>query len=244
MDKKIRCLIVDDEPYARQLLEDYIAKLPFLQLQGSCINGLEALNMLREHPVDLLLLDINMPEVSGISLLQTLTHPPKVIFTTAFSDYAVQGFELDAVDYLLKPITFDRFMKAINKATSLLVSTPPSELSQVDKEIPPEHIFLKEGSRFIKLNLADILYIEGMKDYASIITKEGKTVCLQRLKKLQEQLPSTNFVRIHNSYIINMQNISTVYRHKVEIGEKTIPVGETYRQRFLSYLQTHNIAFE
>ncbi|MTI32101.1 LytR/AlgR family response regulator transcription factor [Xanthovirga aplysinae] len=244
MERKLRCLIVDDEPYARQLLEEYVNKLPFLQLQGSCINAFEAMKVLQGQPVDLLLLDINMPEISGITLLRTLPKPPKVIFTTAFSDYAVEGFELDAVDYLLKPITFDRFLRAINKASTHLESMPLTDTSSSSKVSDQEHIFLREGSRFIKLNLNDILFIEGMKDYASIHTKQGKIVCLQRLKNLEEQLPSFDFIRIHNSYIISMQNVSAVYRHKVDIGDKTISVGETYRQRFLSYLRTHSISFE
>jgi DNA-binding LytR/AlgR family response regulator len=155
----------------------------------------------------------------------------------------VQGFELNATDYLLKPVTFDRFLKAVNKATVQLAATVmPQPLPAGAESRVPENIFLKEGSRFIRLALSDILYVEGLKDYVRIQTcSQGEIVSLQRLKDMEEQLPATRFIRIHNSYIINIEQANRLYRQKVEIGAKSIPVGETYRQRFLDFLRQHNI---
>ncbi|MDX5482818.1 MAG: response regulator transcription factor [Hymenobacteraceae bacterium] len=239
MEMKYSCLIVDDEPMARKLLQEYVQKLPFLQLNASCASALEAMQQLQQHRVDLLFLDINMPEVSGITLLRTLSQKPKVIFTTAFSEYAVQGFELDATDYLLKPITFDRFLKAVSKATSAAAHAPVAVPVAAEQ---PESLFLREGSKVIRLPLHDILYIEGLKDYVSIYTRsQGKVVSLQRLKHLEEQLPPGRFIRIHNSYIIHVEQVDSLYRQKVLVGERSIPVGDTYRQRFLDFLRLRDI---
>lgn len=243
MEQTCRCLIVDDEPMARQLLQEYVQKVPFLQLHATCASALEALQRLREVPIDLLFLDINMPEVSGISLLRTLAHPPKVVFTTAFSEYAVQGFELDAADYLLKPITFDRFLKAVSKATAQApapVTAPAASVAPAQPE--QDSIFLREGTKVVRLTLSDILFVEGLKDYVSIHTRsQGRVVSLQRLKQLEEQLPACSFVRVHNSFIINVEQVDVLHRQKVKYGEKAIPVGETYRQRFLEFLKQRNI---
>ncbi|PRY00364.1 LytTR family two component transcriptional regulator [Pontibacter ummariensis] len=242
MENKYRCLIVDDEPLARQLLQEYVQKVPFLQLQGACAGAMEALRQLGEKSVDLLFLDINMPEVSGLTLLRTLPHPPKVIFTTAFSEYAVQGFELNAADYLLKPITFDRFLRAVNKIVAPSSTSHSSVPATATGPVNPESLFLREGSRFIRINPRDIRYIEGLRDYVSIQTRsQGRIVCLQRLKGMEEQLPADRFIRVHNSYIINIEEVDALYRHKVHYGDKEVPVGETYRQRFNEFLRLRSI---
>src|SRR5687768_3476082 len=183
------CLIVEDEPLARNLLTEYVKKVSFLNLVKACSNPMEALDVLRTNTIDILFLDIQMPEITGITLLKILQKKPMVILTTAYSEYALESYELDVVDYLLKPITFDRFLKAVDKASQRIttpVTSQPAE--KLSSETSPDFVFVKDGTKLVKINLDDILYVEGLKDYVTIHTKAQKIVTLQRLKSLEMQL--------------------------------------------------------
>lgn len=231
------CLIVDDEPLARNLLSEYVRKIPYLKLQGTCSNPLEALELLRNHPVDLLFLDIQMPEITGITLLKTLHKKPLVILTTAYSEYALESYELDVVDYLLKPITFERFLRAVDKASQRISATPEKKISEQSQSF----IFVKDGTKLVKVRLDDILYIEGLKDYVTIHTRQQKIVTLQRLKALEDQLPADQFIRIHHSFIISVGAIDAVHKSEVQIGKVTIPVSDSYRKAFREFIEKKHL---
>jgi two-component system, LytTR family, response regulator len=223
----IRCLIVDDEPLAVNLLEQYISQVPFLSLSGKCYNAMEALSFLHRSEVDLVFLDINMPKLSGLEIAGSLSSQ-LIIFTTAYSQHAVESYEKDAVDYLLKPITFDRFVRAVNKACNLLkknsVETPAPQI--------PERVFyIKSGKSIVKINLDDVLFIEGLKDYVSFHTADNKHIVYKRMKELEDVLP-TNFSRVHNSFIVNRDHIERIEQNQVFIREQAIPVSEKYRDAF------------
>jgi two-component system, LytTR family, response regulator len=231
------CLIVDDEPLARNLLTDYVSKVPSLQLLQACASPLAAIEVLRATPVDLLFLDIQMPEITGISLLRTLQKRPLVILTTAYSEYALEGYDLDVVDYLLKPITFERFLRAVEKVSQRL-TTPVPPTTQVPRAEPNEQqpfVFVKDGTKLVKVRWADILYVEGLKDYVTIHTRQQKIVTLQRLKTLEEQLPGDKFIRIHHSYIVAVDAIDVVHKGDVQIGTVTLPVSDSYRKQFKDF---------
>jgi two-component system, LytTR family, response regulator len=233
----ITCLIVEDEPLARSLLSDYVKKIPSLELIASCSNPLEAIEILKTSPVDLLFLDIQMPELTGIGLLKALTQKPMVIFTTAYSEYALEGYELDVVDYLLKPVSFERFLRAVNKAQAQVLGRQ-NKSSAVAAD---DFIFVKDGTKLVKIMIHDILYVEGLKDYVTIHTKTQKVISLQRLKALEEQLPSSLFVRIHNSYIVSLRAITSVHKNEVEIGTAFLPVGETYKKTFKEAIEKRQV---
>jgi two-component system LytT family response regulator len=207
----ISCHIIEDEPMASSLLQLYVNKLPVLTLAAVSANPLHALESLKTTPVDLLFLDIRMPEMSGLELLRVLQKRPLVILTTAFSEFALESYELDVVDYLKKPITFERFLKAVGKVEQRLQTREPAKerLGGVD------YIFVKEGTRFVKLMIGEILFIEGLKNYVTIHTLQQKIVSLQRLKSLEDQLPAGKFIRVHNSYIIAKNAISSVKENDV-----------------------------
>jgi two-component system, LytTR family, response regulator len=233
----VTCLIVEDEPLARNLLTDYVKKIPSLNLVAACSGPMEAMEILKSHSIDLMFLDIQMPELTGIGLLKALPNKPMVIFTTAYSEYALQGYELDVVDYLLKPITFERFLRAVNKAQVRVAAKPnPSGIAPAD-----EFIFVKDGTKLVKIMLNDILYIEGLKDYVTIFTKTQKIVSLQRLKTMEEQLPESLFVRIHNSYIVSLRAITSVHKNEVEIGTAFLPVGETFKKSFKEAIERRQV---
>ena len=233
----ITCLIVEDEPLARSLLTDYVKKIPSLNLVATCPDPIQAIEILKSNPVDLLFLDIQMPEITGIGLLKALPIKPMVIFTTAYSEYALEGYELDVVDYLLKPITFERFLKAVNKVQSRPVSASGKQTIPG----PDDFIFVKDGTKLVKIMINDILYVEGLKDYVTIFTKTQKVVSLQRLKVLEEQLPSSLFARIHNSYIVSLRAITSVHKSEVEIGTAFLPVGETYKKSFKEAIEKRQV---
>lgn len=221
-----KCLIIDDEPPAIKVIEKYIGLAEGLQLSGSCNNAFEAMKFLKAEPIDLLFLDIQMPKLSGTGFLSTLQHPPKVIFTTAYKEYATDAFELDAVDYLLKPISLERFLKAINK------------LNNYDAPPPPEKVVSTEGSGFlyfraqrkmIKIFLDDILYVESVKDYIKIHRRNGNTLLVkQAITTLEAMLPVSSFVRVHRSFIVSLNAITAFTNQNVEIGQVEIPVGRFY----------------
>jgi two-component system, LytTR family, response regulator len=244
---KLSCIIVEDEPLARNLLEVYISKVHQLQLLQSFGNPLEALDFLRENKVDILFSDIQMPEVTGITLLKLLKNKPLVILTTAYSEYAIEGYELEVFDYLLKPISFERFLKATEKAVNRLNEAKADKNQALPETQPlptdpsPEILFVKDGTKLIKLNLHDILYIEGLKDYVCIYTREKKIVTLQTLKSLENLLPSPRFIRVHNSYIISINAINEVEKDRLSIGKTTIPISDTYKKTFREFIEKNQL---
>jgi two-component system, LytTR family, response regulator len=219
---KINCIIVDDEPLAQNKLEGFILKTDFLSLQKSFNNAIEAISFIKSNPTLLVFLDIEMKDLTGIQMLESLSERPKVIITTAYEKYAVTGFDLQVSDYLLKPITFDRFLKACNKVLD--------ELSQ--PQVEKDKIFIKTEHRLEGIFLDSILFIEGMRDYRKIVLKDKKIMTLQTFKDLQNILPDRNFCRVHNSYIVAVNKIEKVERNRIKIGDKLIPVSDSYNKEF------------
>ena len=217
----LNCLIVEDEPLARQLLENYISRTPELSLSGSCPNAVEAYKKLHEQPVDLLFLDIKMPLIDGLAFLESLKKPPAVIFTTAYSEYAVKSYELNAVDYLLKPFSYERFCKSIEKFVKL----------NPGKEVPAvrDYLFIRSDSQLVKVFYKEILFIEARKDYLKIVTTGGHRLTHQTMKSIMSLLPEQQFMRIHRSYIVSVPAVSQVGKDLVKIDGIEIPVGESYR---------------
>jgi DNA-binding LytR/AlgR family response regulator len=230
----IRCAIIDDEPLARQLLRGFIAKVPVLTLEGEYSNPLKAIEGISKSPVDVIFLDVQMPHLSGIDFLKSITRKPHVILTSAFKEYALEGFELDVVDYLLKPFEFNRFLKAVNKLTGL-IEKPIAAQTEVSAN-QQDFLFLKDGSKLVKINFDSLLYIEGLGDYVKLVTRTKTITSLQTMKKLETQLPSY-FVRIHNSYIISIKAIDSIQHSNVQIGDKLLPIGITYKKTFLDLIQ-------
>ncbi len=230
--KKFQCLIVDDEELARELLESYIEQLPQFELVAACASAIEANEILKTKPIDLLLLDIEMPVLKGIEFYKNLSSKPQVIFTTAYRDYAVDGFEQEAVDYLLKPITFARFFKATEKFSSLQQLKQQQELSEVNNN---EFIFVRENRKQIKIKYSDILYIQSMKDYIQIYLNEGKHIVKHSISSFHSLL-TENFIRVHRSYIVNLDKITAYSNSDIEIGDFEIPIGDNYRQQLQQYL--------
>ncbi|AXY74502.1 DNA-binding response regulator [Paraflavitalea soli] len=231
-NNKIRCLVVDDEPLAAEVLEKYISQLDSLTLVGKCSHAIEALDFLQQHKVDLLFLDIQMPRLSGIDFIRTLQRRPKVILTTAFRDYAVEGFELNVLDYLVKPIPFERFLGAINKyhaARETAVALPTVVTPPVSGIAPDAFIYLKADKKMVKVFLKDILYIESLKDYVKVKTVEKEIITWQRISYLEEKLPDENFLRIHRSYIVAMNKIKSFNAAFIEIGDQELPIGRQYK---------------
>jgi len=232
----MNCIAVDDEPLALSLIEDFSKKVPFLNFIKSCKNAFEAIDIIQKEKIDLVFLDINMPDISGIELIKNIENKPLVIFTTAYQEYALEGYNLDVVDYLLKPILFPRFLKAVSKAQELFqLKTKPVSSKKKGKENSekPEKILLKSGTDIHQVFINDILYIEGARNYLFVYTKEKKIMTLMRMKELEDQLPSENFIRIHKSFIISSKHIDLIERHQVTINEKQIPIGRNYREMFL-----------
>jgi DNA-binding LytR/AlgR family response regulator len=215
---------------------EYVRKVPSLNLIEACGNPVAAIEVLRQHAVDLMFLDVQMPELTGISLLKILQKRPLVILTTAYSEYALEGYELDVADYLLKPITFERFLKAVDKATQRLTSSAPAPEGKPAAADPNPFVFVKDGTKLVKIALNDILYVEGLKDYVTIHTRTQKIVSLQRLKALEDQLPSDRFIRIHNSFIVALQAIDVIHKSDVQIRDVMLPIGETYKKEFREFI--------
>jgi DNA-binding LytR/AlgR family response regulator len=237
----ISCLIVEDEPLARNLLTEYVRKVPYLNLVKACSGALEAMDVLRTTSVDLLFLDVQMPELTGISFLKSLQKKPLVILTTAYSEYALEGYELDITDYLLKPITFERFLKAVDKVSQRMSGGVVPTEKPAGETLPSPFIFVKDGTKLVKIRWDDILYVEGLKDYVTIHTKAQKVISLQRLKVLEEQLPSDKFIRVHNSFIVALDAIDSVHKDKIQIGNALVPVGDTYKKAFRDFIEGRQI---
>jgi len=242
----IKCLVVDDEPLALHILEDYISKIPFLQLVKATTNPIEALQLVQEGSVDLVFLDVQMPELTGIQFLKIANGKVKVILTTAYSQYALEGYELDVVDYLLKPIAFDRFYKSVQKAQQIISPSAVSALAIKEEAAPQQDllsdfIFVKTEHKIQKVYLNDILFIEGLKDYISIFTTTERIITLQIMKKMEEALPERHFIRVHKSYIVAINKIDSIERSRIWIKDKIIPVGDTYREEFFKIIDAKNI---
>ena len=238
----IKCIIVEDEPLARNLLVEYVKKVPSLNLIEACSSPLAAMEVLRKNAVDLLFLDVQMPELTGISLLKVLQKRPLVVLTTAYSEYALQGYELDVVDYLLKPITFERFLRAVDKVTQRLQPKPSPAQERPPVGITEQSfVFVKDGTKLVKVVFDDILYVEGLKDYVTIHTKNQKIVSLQRLKTLEEQLPTDKFIRIHNSFIVALKAVDVVHKNNIQVGTAQLPIGETYKKSFRDFIEKNKM---
>jgi len=237
-DKKINCLAVDDEPPALDVLKKYISSVQALELVGTCSDAVEALNFIRQRSVDLIFLDIQMPQILGTDFLRTLKKPPKVIFTTAFRKFAIEGFELDAVDYLLKPISFERFLKAVNKVMDAsLNGTLTIENEQQVKTTTDNSIYFRSDRKMIKVNLADILYIESIKDYIKVVATSGTVITKQSISSVEEDLPKDMFIRIHRSYIVSISKIESYNQELVWIAKQELPISRMYRHEVTRFLQ-------
>lgn len=225
--KKYNCIIIDDEPLSRELIGDYVADCHELNLLASFANAIDARNYLQLEPVDLLFLDINMPRLSGISLIKSLPKAPAVIFITAYPDYAVEGFELEAVDYLLKPVEQERFMKAISRFISRLTQ----------KETSPDFIMVKADKKIFRIELDQLLYVEAMGDYIRVVTTDRKLTVYDRLSSFMERLPRDRFCQIHKSYLIALSRIDYLEGNQVHLGEICLPVGKNFRNNLTDWLQ-------
>jgi len=237
-EKKISCLAVDDEPPALDVLRKYISSVQSLELVGTCADAVEALNFIRQCSVDLIFLDIQMPQILGTDFLRTLKNPPKVIFTTAFRKFAIEGFELDAVDYLLKPISFERFLKAVNKVMDAsLNGTLNIENDQQNKVATDNSIYFRSDRKMIKVALNDILYIESIKDYIKVITTTGTVITKQSISSVEEMLPKEKFIRIHRSYIVSVNRIESYNHELVWIAKQELPISRMYRHEVTRILE-------
>ncbi|MEM7103822.1 MAG: LytTR family DNA-binding domain-containing protein [Bacteroidota bacterium] len=235
----INAIIVDDEPLALDVLETYIERLPNVNLVKRCQNAIEAFETLKTEAVDLMFLDIQMPQLTGIDFLKTLQNPPLVIFTTAYPNYALDGYELNVTDYLLKPISFERFMTAVNKAADQLNLKESAGSGSSDEE--NDFIFVKSDKKLVKIKYDDILYIEGLKDYVIIRMPNGRVITLQTMKSLEEKLPEDIFKRIHRSYIVSLDKIEAIVGNMVEINKKHLPIGKNYRERLLEIINKNRL---
>lgn len=232
----IRCLVVDDKPLAIDILTDYISKVPALTLVHATTNPLDALNFISQNPIDLLFLDIQMPQLNGLQIMKIMQGKCQVILTTAYSEYAMEGFENDAVDYLLKPISFERFYKAVQKAQKLI--TPPAVTPEtiLAEDHGNPFIFVKTEYKLLRIDINDILYIEGMQNYVTIHTLNEKVISLQNIKKMEEQLPSKQFIRVHKSYLVALNKIKSIERSRILIQDQLIPLGDAYREPFYNLI--------
>lgn len=250
---KLKCIAVDDEPLALDIIEDYISKVPFLELVKRTENAIEALQMVQAGGVDLVFLDIQMPELTGIQFLKIANGKSNYILTTAYSQYALESYDLNVSDYLLKPIAFDRFYKAVEKVHNQqqkiaepVAAPQPVAAPVIPAPATPAHpvqdfIFVKTEHKIQKIQLDDILYIEGLKDYISIYTKAERIITLQNMKKMEETLPNSQFIRVHKSYIIALDKIESIERSRISICGKVIPIGDTYRDEFFKHIDNKNI---
>lgn len=222
----IRCLIVDDEPLAREILGQYVSQSDELQLVGACKNANEVVELLQKESVDVLFLDIQMPGISGMALMKSLENPPLVVFTTAYDQYAVEGYEVSAVDYLLKPISPDRFKKAVEKVREMIQYKKSSSRDL-------DYMFIRADYQDIKVMFDDILYVEGLKDYVKVVTKEKRIITLTNIKGMLEKLPQDRFIRVHKSYIVAKDKVQTIKGTILTIDDKEIPIGLTFKDNFM-----------
>jgi len=231
----IRCLIVDDEPPAREIIRRYIQEVPSLELAGECANAIQAFSLLQQQPVDLVFLDIRMPQLNGNDFLKTLKSRPKVIFTTAYPEYALEGYELDVIDYLMKPIPFERFLKAVNKAYQPALIKTESVVAAEEKK-SDSFVYFRADRKMIKIMLQDILYIESMKDYIKVFTAGGMIITKQSISSVEAMLPEKEFIRTHRSYIVSTRHIKSFTSELIEIHDTEIPIGKLFRNEVIKTL--------
>ena len=239
--KKIRCLVIDDEQPAIDVLQKYISDVDALELVGSCTNSVEALSFLQSNSVDLLFLDIQMPQILGTNFIRALKSPPKVIFITAYRKYAVEGFELNAVDYLLKPVSFERFLKAVSKVLEINLETSMPPENKVEREAAQPFLYFRSDRKMIKVLFNDILYIEGLRDYIKIYTASKVIVTKHLLASLEEMLPADIFMRIHRSYIVSINKIDAYNADGIEISKKILPIGRLYKHDVIKMLNQSSL---
>ncbi len=242
----INCIAVDDEPLALNIVKEYSGKISFLNLVRTFDNAIDVIDFLKTSRIELMFLDIRMEELTGIQLLKVLKNRPKVILTTAYDSYAIKSYELDVTDYLLKPFSFERFTKAVNKAYEQLMLEkgiePVHTGTKDDISTPGEdYFFVKTEFRLQKVNFSDILYIEGQGDYQAIVTNKGKIMTLQNFARLEGSLPANTFVRVHKSFIVSLRQIEKIERNRIRIGEKSIPISETYKDKFYQVLERRGL---
>lgn len=235
----MRCVVIDDEPFALDLIKDYIQRTPFLELTQFFSNPFKALDYLNREKVDIIFLDINMPELSGIQLIRALQSPPMVVFTTAYPEFAAESYEYNAVDYLVKPVKYERFLKAVSKASGQIGSDKQSHQTEapIVNGQSNEPLFVKSGSQQVKVMPSEILYVEAAGNYMCFHTRDRKVMSLLTMKDVLEMLPADDFMRIHKSFIISLKHLDAIERHDVVVGRKQIPIGITYREHFLAKLK-------
>ena len=240
---KITCIIVDDEPMALNLVESYVEKTPFLVLRKKCSSAIEAMEFLKTEPVDLLFLDIQMPDLTGIEFSKMLPKDTRVIFTTAFDQYALEGFKVEALDYLLKPFDYAEFLTAANKASTWFALVKGKQETMLSEK--KEFLFVKSEYKQLRIKLADVLYFEGLKDYIKIWLKDHSKpiLTLMSLKSLEEELPETQFLRVHRSFIVSLNNIEVIERSQIIINNQRITVSDQYKQKFLEFIKRNSLDF-
>jgi len=242
---KINCIAIDDEPLALEIIKDYCSKVSFLNLTQIFVNAVESIEYLRTNKTDLIFLDIQMEELTGIQLLNAIKNKPYVIFTTAYDNYALQGFELDVVDYMLKPISFERFIKGVNKVCERMqmesnIPSPADTKKMTSTESP--FFFVKTETRMERIENNDVLYVEGMSDYWRIVTKTRRIMTLMNAKKLEEVLHEPQFCRVHKSFFVALDKIESIERNRIKIGDKYIPVSETYHKTFFELIERKKLS--
>ena len=237
---RINCVIIDDEPLAAELLLSYAKRISYLNVRGTFNSAIAAMRELREHPVDLIFLDIQMPELSGLEFARILPPQTRIIFTTAFNQYAIDGYKVNAMDYLLKPISYDDFLQACNKALEYFTS---QQIHTSNKEKADRFIFVKSEYKLVRINLDDVLYIEGVKDYVKIYFDNGDkpVMSLMNMKRIEESLPSPEFMRTHRSYIVNMMKVKVIDRLRIVFNKVYIPISDSYKDEVMSFLDSHTL---
>jgi DNA-binding LytR/AlgR family response regulator len=233
---KLNCLIVDDEPLARKGMEEYVSEVPFLKVAGSCESAVKASSILNEQTIDLILLDIQMPKLSGIEFLKTLKNPPLVIFTTAFSEYALESYSLDVIDYLVKPIPFERFLKATQKAFDFY-----SLKKSATNEIKNAFFFIKCDHKFEKVNYGEVLYVEAMQNYCIIHTPDRKMIAYITMTSIEEQLPADRFLKVHKSFIVSLDKVKSLDGGEIVIGTARIPISRSIKEDVMSKIVGNNL---
>lgn len=235
---KLKCIAIDDEPLALQQVATYIQKIPFLELTGQCTSAFEALDIIENQKIDLMFVDINMPDLNGLEFVKSLNKKPLLIFTTAYSHYALEGFKVDALDYLLKPFSFADFSKAASKARTQFELQTSAQQPEEKLEGNDDYLFIKSEYKLVRINLNDIIYIEGMKEYVRIhLTGQKPIMTLLTMKAVEAKLPSDKFMRVHRSFIVNLEKVGTVERFRIVYDDKTrIPVSDNYKEKFQEFL--------
>lgn len=237
---KINCLAIDDEPLALDIIKEYCSQVSFIELKGAFTNPVDSINILKSGKIDLLFLDIQMDQLTGIQLLNVINPKPLVIFTTAYDSYAMMGYELDVVDYLLKPISFERFIKAVNKAYEKLFAdktTSAETQLTLPENVKHDYFFVKTEFKTRKVNFDDVLFVEGQSDYLKIVTDKERIMTLMNFKKMEEILPPETFIRVHKSYIVSLKKIEYIERNRIRIKDQLIPISDTYRTAFFKAIE-------